>query len=336
MLDLEPPHRGVDAAVQRYLYEALGVVAELKPWAGLRKLPYYLHEAFEFREVSLFNDRLLLAIDRLATKAALANVRAQLDNVRAIAGLPVVYVTRALASYERRHLIQQHLPFIVPGNQLYLPDVGVDLREYFRRRRTPPESALSPATQAVLITVLLQKPWQAEWRPAPVVAALGYTPMTLSRVAGEIVAAGVATMEQRGKERWLRMERPASDAWEHIKPLLRSPVKRCVWAPAAPRVKPAARLAGLSALAQLSMLAEPHWSTYALGPSQWREVREAGVETLPDPVPGAREWQLWRYSPALVPNDETVDPLSLTLSLLNDSDERVQLALQELEGKLPW
>jgi hypothetical protein len=84
------------------------------------------------------------------------------------------------------------------------------------------------------------------------------------------------------------------------------------------------------------MLAEPHWSTYALGPSQWREVRKAGVEMLPDRLPGACEWQLWHYSPTLVPNDKTVHPLSLTLSLLNDGDERVQLALEELEGKLPW
>jgi hypothetical protein len=31
-----------------------------------------------------------------------------------------------LASYERKRLIEQNVPFIVPGNQLYLPDLGID------------------------------------------------------------------------------------------------------------------------------------------------------------------------------------------------------------------
>ena len=39
-----------------------------------------------------------------------------------------------MASYERKRLIEQKVPSIVPGNQLYLPDLGLDLREYFRRR----------------------------------------------------------------------------------------------------------------------------------------------------------------------------------------------------------
>jgi hypothetical protein len=31
-----------------------------------------------------------------------------------------------------------------------------------------------------------------------------------------------------------------------------------------------------------------------------------------------------------------VDPLSLILSLRDDPDERVQMAVDELEGSLPW
>jgi hypothetical protein len=37
-----------------------------------------------------------------------------------------------------------------------------------------------------------------------------------------------------------------------------------------------------------------------------------------------------------MPGSKTVDPLSLTLSLQNDSDERVQGALEELQEHFPW
>lgn len=43
-------------------------------------------------------------------------------------------------------------------------------------------------------------------------------------------------------------------------------------------------------------------------------------------------WQLWSYSLALVPGVGMVDPLSLTLSLQANADDRVRIALGELEA----
>ena len=337
MLNTLAPTHTLDTPVREYLRDTLGIFPKVRPWTGAGKLPYFLQDAFELRELKLLDRLILLAIDRQANKPALANVRGQLDKLRALAGHPVVYVTGALASYERKRLIEQKVPFIVPGNQLYLPDLGIDLREYFRQRPQLPDTALSPATQAMLITALLRKPWQDDWQPAEIVTELGYTPMTLSRAVKELTAAGIATLHNEGRARWLRMDRSAAETWEHAKPLLRNPVKRRVWAHPIPKLKPPhVRLAGLSALARYSMLAEPPWPMYALSPAQWKTATQAGMELLPEHLPGAYEWQLWHYNPALVPDSETVDPLSLTLSLQDDADERVQLALGELKEHFPW
>ncbi|MBI4204921.1 MAG: hypothetical protein HY527_07825 [Betaproteobacteria bacterium] len=324
----------LDTAVTHYLHHTLGIVPKLRSWASTSKLPYFLQDAFELRELQLLDRQILLAIDRQANKPALANVHSQLDKLRALVGHPVVYVTGALASYERKRLIEQKVPFIVPGNQLYLPDLGIDLREYFRQRSHPADTVLSPATQAMLITALLRKPWQADWQPAEISTKLGYTPMTLSRAVKELTAAGIATLHSEGRARRLRMASSPAEIWERAKPLLRNPVKRCVWAHPIPKLKPPqVRLAGLSALARYSMLAEPQWPIYAVSPAQWKA---ATLEALPEQLPGACEWQLWHYNPALVSDGETVDPLSLALSLQDETDERVQLALGELKEHFPW
>ena len=327
----------MDASAQAYLHETLGIALKVRAWPGTGKLPYFLQEAFDVRELKLLDRLILLAIDRQTNKHGLANVRVQLDKLRQLAGMPVVYVTGALASYERKRLIEQKVPFMVPGNQLYLPDLGIDLREYFRQRPPALETALSPATQAMLIAVLLRKPWRAEWQPAEVVNDLGYTAMTLSRAVKEFTTAGIATVRTEGRARWLQSERTAAQTWEHAKPLLRSPIKRRFWAKPVSNWKPQhVRLAGMSALARNSMLAEPQWPIYALSQAQWKSAAQAGVETLPEPLPGVCEWELWHYSPAIVQNSETVDPLSLTLSLQGNTDERVQLALDELKERFPW
>jgi DNA-binding transcriptional ArsR family regulator len=324
-------------AVLRYLHEVLGIEARgLKPWARANELPYFLRDTFQFSELELLGQPIVLAMGRAQAKQSLSEVRTWLDKVKALAGQPVVYVTDALASYDRRRLIEQKVAFIVPGNQLYLPDLGLDLREYFRQRAQVVE-ALSPSAQAMLITALLRQSRQSDWQPAEVAVALGYTPMTLSRAVKELTTAGLATAYTVGRSRWLRMELPPEQVWELAKPALRTPVKRTVRVAAHGSVAHwPSRLAGLSALARHSMLAEPKWPVFALTAADWKAATDAGVRELPEPEVGAQEWQLWSYSPALVPDTNTVDPLSLTLSLQANADDRIQLALDELKGQLPW
>lgn len=45
---------------------------------------------------------------------------------------------------------------------------------------------------------------------------------------------------------------------------------------------------------------------------------------------------MWIDDPGLGTSQKIVDPLSLTLSLQNETDERVQLALEELKEHCPW
>ena len=329
-------------SAQNYLHETLGI-SKLPPvpWVGLEKLPYFLHDAFNFRQLDIFGHPVLLALERHPDKPSIANIRNQLDKLRSIAGQPVVYVTEALASYERKRLIAQKVPFLVPGNQLYLPDLGLDLREYFRKRPRSAGTLLSPSAQAMLISALLRPHWQAQWHPADAAAALGYTPMTLSRAVRELVATGLAQAHKAGRSQYLHMAHSAHETWEQALPLLRSPVQRTVWIPAQtqtqtqPQTKPVLRIAGLSALAHFSMLTQPKSPVFAVSRSAWQTLKTDLVK-LPADSPDACEWQLWNYTPALQPDSRAVDPLSLLLSLRDSTDERIQSALDTLKEQLPW
>ena len=322
--------------VQHYLHETLGLPASgQRAWAGQGDLPYFLLDAFEFRQLNIHGTTVLLALDRHPGQSPLGDIRAKLDKLRSVTEHPTIYVTDALASYERKRLIEQKVPFIVPGNQLYLPDLGIDLREYFRQRAGSAESPLSPSAQAMLITALLRPHWKQEWHPAEAAALLGYTPMTLSRAVRELVATGLAKAHKNGRTQYLEMMYSPKETWERASPLLRSPVQRKLWVQAQTQIDPDLRLAGLSALEQSSMLSEPHIPVYAVSRTVWQDLK-TNVEQLPEPVPGAQEWQVWNYSTALDQSSNSVDPLSLILSLRDDSDERVQGELDAVKEQLPW
>jgi hypothetical protein len=337
MLKKIPPSSTHDADLRRYLHETLGVIAKISGWKGDRKTPYYLRDAFELLELTLLDQRILLAVERRKKAPPAASVREQMNVLGRIADIPVAYVTSALASYERKRLIGQKVPFIVPGNQLYLPGLGIDLREYFRQQPHDPEAGFNPSTQAMLITALLRTPWDPVWQPAEAAAKLGYTPMTISRAVNELAVAGIGELRRDGRVRSLYFGDRPDDIWERAKPLLRSPVKRTEWANPASAFDPSrAPIAGLSALAQHTLLAEPQWPVRAVRSRQWLSARRADRETLPEPTPGAYQWQIWAYDPNLGIARKVVDPLSLTLSLQGESDERIQLALDELKEQFPW
>jgi hypothetical protein len=330
---------GVDRQVRLYLHDTLGAEAVVAHWDLSTQLPYFLQDAYEFRSAEIAGHRVLLVIDHHRRESSGRDLHVQLARVADLANLPVVYVVDALSSYERRRLVEQKIPFIVPGNQLYLPMLGVDFRERFRRRPEAEGRSLSPATQAVLINALMRKVGQADWAPADIAAELGYGAMTASRAAGELAASGIATVVVRGRQRLLRLAQPPGRMWEASKSAFRSPVKRVVWAalPAMEFASLDVMPAGQSALALCSSISEPKRPVYAMSAATWSKAEERGARVLPEPEPGATEWQIWNYGPRVAGGAQrVVDPLSLALSLRDSPDERIQMALGKLKERFPW
>jgi hypothetical protein len=335
MLEPSPASEELAGSVQAYLHETLGTAANVRSWSGAQSLPYYLLDAFDVRELRLRLQDILLVSTRKGRMPPMRTLRTQLDKLAQIADRPVMFATKTLASYERKRLVEQKIPFVVPGNQLYLPDLGIDFREYFR----PPQedvTRFAPATQALFITALLRKEWQHTWQPTDLTTALGYTTMTLTRVIRELVAAELITAQREGGTRTLRVNHPPAQAWELAAPYLRSPVRRSEWVDGQLVRDFHAPAAGLSALAFYSMLADPPQPIYAATAEQWKRAQKVGVRHELVPDSSAVQWQIWSYSPSLLEDSEVVDPLSLTLSLKQEPDDRVQHALDELRDKFPW
>ena len=120
---------------------------------------------------------------------------------------PCIYISNTISSYNRKRLIQHHIPFIIPNNQIYIPDFGFDLREYFKQQRIH-KKFFSPATQIVIISTLLREKSE-KLIPSELAAALGYSPMTMTRVFNELEAAGIGKLikKERNDGGFLRILR---------------------------------------------------------------------------------------------------------------------------------
>lgn len=84
------------------------------------------------------------------------------------------------------------------------------------------------------------------------------------------------------------------------------------------------------------MLSGPRELCFAITAEQWREALLQGIQEIRGPEEGAYQLEIWAYSPSMGVNSKTVDPLSLWLSLHDSNDDRVQMALDELQEQIRW
>ncbi|MCC6157874.1 MAG: hypothetical protein IT350_07455 [Deltaproteobacteria bacterium] len=320
---------------ERYLVEALAISVSGRPWLGGQRLPAFLRGNYAFFECEIDGHPCLIMQDRNREDVSPATVRKHMAMVRGKWSADVIYVCDRVTAYNRKRLIEQKVPFVVPGNQMYLPMSGIDLREHFRKLQTE-NRKFAPATQATIIHLLLNESAGSRITPTETAAALSYTPMTMTRVFNEIEAANLAAPIKHGIGRCLIMPGNLRDLWTNALPYLRSPIERRVSGKLSTWESPGP-LAGIAALARYSDLAEPEHPTFAVSRERWKMLRQSGqVQELPSEETDAAQFEVWRYSPQPPKNCKVVDRLSLYLSLKDDPNERVEAALDELLRGVPW
>lgn len=312
--------------VVTYLTDTLGVALVVEPGDSATKLPALLAQFYTPVAVQLLNRPCLLLLLRQTTVLTAATARKHIDlTSRYTEALPIV-VAPAVDAPTRAKLIAQRVPFIVPGNQLYLPDLGLDLREHFRQLRNP----TTQLTPAALLTVLdhVVHPHANRFTPQHLAERLGYSAMTMTRVADELEHLGLLTSERAGRSRQLIIAAVGRQLWARALPHLRSPVvgRQLLRLP----LDFLCAEAGLTALARQTALAAPVVPEMATGPTGQQTLKTLGIQPLTEPEPGAVLVEVWSFDPQRLVVDRRLHPAVLWLTLRDHSDDRVQLALNEL------
>jgi DNA-binding MarR family transcriptional regulator len=316
--------------LQEYLHEVLNISIELRPWKGQLELPFFLIDAYNFYQISLFEHPCLLMVIKKDTEITPGVIHKHCDQVQKKWGGFSIYVQSAISSYNRKRLIEHNIPFIVPGNQMYLPQLGIDLREYFQKIHNREHKFFSPGTQTVVLYALVHET-NEKLSPSLLAERLGYTLMTMTRAFKELESTGIGEIHQKGREYcWIFPKK--KELWEQVKPFLRTPTKKRIWLK---HTKPEV-IAGLSALSQFSMINPPNLPVYAISAQHWREWKQLDVKEIPSPEDADFELEIWNYDPKLFAKNDIVDPFSLYLSLKDFEDERIESALIEMMENVAW
>ena len=334
MLDkFQQPHISTDFSerLRAYIESTLHQPVRLAHWRGSTGLPVFLSQRYDFFTGMVSNQRCLFAIDPgvdCLTPAEIARHLAHIE--RAFDGI-VIYAAQRLSADRRARLITKGAPFVIPGNQLYIPQLALDLREYFRARPKPRPEQLSPVAQAVLFHHLLH--------PSNPGKALqdSYSEMSVWRAYEELRQLDLVKVTKRGRNNRIALNAGPRHLIDMARPYLRNPV-RGQKNVSAGFIAPHIMQAGEAALAELTNLSPPALPVCAVHYKDWGsmagELELTEVEFVED---ADSVIELWHYDPKLLaPEGIIVDRLSLHAQFWNHPDERVAKSAEDLLEQVSW
>ena len=268
------------------------------------------------------------------------SLQKHIELVHKVTNQVVVYVCRSLTIQDRRSLITHQVNFIQPSFQMFIPEMALDLRERFRLRREQSEVAsLLPAAQAMLLSCLYAgKTDEAYFTTNALLGDLNSSRVTLSKAVEQLTSREVIT-PAKSELHWktYAFNGTPVEVFRKAKQYLRSPVRQKIGItrntlPMAAGVC----LAGETALAKYTMLAEPKQAVWGMTKKVFNDMLALDAFEVIDSLDRIEEWvEIWAY-PSLTERQYIADAASLYLSLEENPDERIQIALDELKEQVNW
>lgn len=304
-----------------YVANTLGIKVTAEPMAKKVNLPLFLMETYTFQAVTLGKIKCLF-IKPHDELPAIPAIKKHLSIIAEQTDASLVLKLDHVNASQRKALITAKIPFVVEGNQLYLPFLGVFLQERYTSRHKKSE-IFSPTAQLILFHYLYQE--DGEMYTSGLAALFNLSAMQITRAVRQLVALGLITTRKDGVQIVIAGTAKGAALLDKARPYLLNPVRRRFYVEKE-RLPDGLPHAGLSALSEYTMLNPPGVTVYAFA---GRAEELIGTDTLVDPGTQA-EIEIWRYPPECLSAKEGLADLLSLWTTLEDGDARVEFAKDEL------
>ncbi len=327
-------------ALKQYILETLGV--DLNPVKVAEqeadKMPFFLKAMYQLYRANILGRDLFLAEMSNANASTIQQIEKHFSIIREIFGNVIILVAQNTPAFNRKRMIEKGINFIVPGKQMYLPALMVDLRETYSKPQKNKQTLL-PSAQCILLYHILHRDEKIEELPLNQVAELlNYTSMAISKAAANLCKHNLCQLEGT-REKFIRFTENIPELWTNALPHLVNPVFKQVFAD---DFHPADfwKKTNESALPEYSEMNPVKQEFYAIDRGNFFILQDAEqLQNLND-YEGDYCIEVWKYSPVElskgITKNNNVDPLSLYLSLKDKSDERIELALEKIIENYIW
>ena len=319
--------------MKKYLAEIFGVSVKIENWDGKSKLPLYLRNKREYFVLSMGNIQSLLMKNN-SDNFNVSGFEKEMQEIKKHAEIPVILWLDAVSTYQRNALVKNRIPFIVPNSQIFIPELGMSLKEFCAGRKGKVEK-ISAAAQFLLLYFIYQKKHE-EKSQSEIAEYLNMSAMNISRAVQELKEVGLLESRKEGTSKVLKSVAIGKELYQISRGYLQSPVQKKIYV-SLKYFDMDLPFAGETALAKKSMLNYPKCTVFAMDKKLVKNIpQEAIVEPKLMTDNAYVEIELWKYNPSVYTSDQMVDIVSLVQSLKDVEDERVEMQIEEIMEEYKW
>lgn len=235
-----------------------------------------------------------------------------------------------LNTYTKNVLLDEGIPFIIGDKQLYLPFYGVSLAEKDNRKLAPVQT-ISFLTQKLLLLALYEK-WE-NMNVTKIAKKLDVSKMSITRCFDEIEYLGLDILSTSKSSRMIHVKDDGKILFEKIKRYLRNPViTKYVFN----KDLQLEKIAGISALAEYSLLEDNAYPTYAILKKDLKNIDFENAVVYEDEDIGCVALELGYFIDCF--KNSVADPITVYLSLSENelNDERIEISVREMMEEYVW
>ena len=329
-----------------YVEEVIGVDIniQLLDKAIVNRFPVYISGMYKLYKADIEGKGCILVQQKEPEDISIVQFQKQFAQIQKIVDLPVVAVFDKLEAYNRKRLIQKKLAFIVPDKQLYIPWFYMDIRDYGISEKAKPER-LNPVAQQILLIYILDEHNThklTELTFKKLAKLLDANPMGVTRAVDNLKNHGLVRVEGT-KEKQINFNYNRKEIWNYAmdKDLFLVPVTKRVYVDKLPE--------GLnllhsydSALEDYTNMNPPMIEYFAIDKNTYSYLKKNDLLINENKYEGKYCLEIWKYNPVNITRFlinskyNIVDPLSLYLCYTDNTDERVEMAKEQLIEKITW
>ena len=321
--------------VNEYLRENIDENITISTWNAKNKLPLFLLEIYDFYELNILgNQCVIIKINNDVPK--INDIKKHMKILKAISNDNLVFLYNTISPYRRKTLIQNRIPFVVENGQMYLPFLGLDLKNEANKSINS-IIKFSPTVQLVFLYFLYNK--DLALNTTELAKKLDATKMTASRALNNLYSLGLLKYDIGGKTGKSKNYRRIDNTkyYEIGSKYLKNPIYKIAYLEKTAYEKACDfPIAGLEGLSMNSMINPPTRPIRAVSKRKLHDLKdyiEKDINKIEDM--NLMELQIWDYDPMIFAKNNMVDLASLVASFSGVSDERIEQAIEEsLKGEL--
>jgi len=323
--------------IKNYIRAAIDEKAVINNYENNKNIPIYLKEEFDFYKGKILGRDVFLAEPK-RSNINLLTLEKRIGAIREKTGNNIIILYDQLSDFKRKKLIEKRIAFIVSDKQMYIPFIALDINKYANRKKYKKVDKFSTAAQLAYLYLLYNNSNICIDELSKIIKR---SKMTASRALDELFSLKLVNYNIKGKtgrkKYYERIDDP--DYFKFGYQYLESPILKKINIYEDVNIEGTCR-AGLSALSEKSMINKPKYEIRAIGKIKKYDIKSLYDSFIDNEENSGNEplmqIEIWKYDSGILSRTGLVDIVSLGLTLADEKDERIKMAMDDLMRNYNW